>query len=95
MYLDPLRDYAAHDARQVDMPAEPDMSADTFADWLAGQCFQKDGYALPMTAANYTVEDADVPALLLTAFDAARRQRNDFAAYLLREIERRFDARGV
>jgi hypothetical protein len=90
---DPLADYAAHDARQVD--ALDDMSADTFADWLAGQCFQRDGTALSLTAPGYVVEAADVPALLLTAFDAARRQRHEFASYLLREIERRFDARGV
>lgn len=90
---DPLRDYAAHDARQVD--ALDDMSADTFADWLAGQCFQRDGRALPLWASVRTVDEADVPTLLVTAFDAARRQRNDFAGYLLREIERRFDARGV
>jgi hypothetical protein len=96
MHLDPLQHYAAHEASLPPLQEEDDaISADTFADWLYSHCYQKDGQSLGTCAAGLQVESADVPTLLLTALDAARRQRADFAAYLLREIERRFEARGV
>jgi hypothetical protein len=83
----------------ITIPVEPEEVesphlADTFADWLYGAV----GYE---TAASLNwptlpqVEQASTATVLTTALVAAANGRDSVAAHMLRELGRRFEARGV
>jgi hypothetical protein len=83
----------------ITIPVEPEEVesphlADTFADWLYGAVGYETAASLSKPIPSL-VEAASTASILTTALVAAANQRDSVAAHMLRELGRRFEARGV